>query len=125
MSHHVVMGAVLECTMGASPSALIVTPEKMMLSSFVPAANIMDHIPIKNILPFVACKSPANVVALAAAAVTGVPACIPVTPAPWVPGSPTVLLQMMPCLNKDSKLQCVWGGTIQINFEGQATEDIP
>jgi hypothetical protein len=51
--------------------------------------------------------------------------CIPMTMAPWAPGSPTVLLANMPALNDSSKLMCNWAGVISINMAGQFTHDIP
>ena len=129
MSNHVCMGALLQCTFGVAPSSLVVLPANKMLTSFVPAANIMDHIPMTNVMPFGMCSSPSNpTVAAATAAALGVLTpmpCIPVTPAPWAPGAPTVLLANQPALNDTSKLACNWGGVISINFAGQATEQIP
>lgn len=128
MPHHVCMGATMQCTMGAAPSKLIVTPHQEN-TSFVPAANIMDHKPIANIPPFGVCKSllfPATASATSAALGTLTPMpCVPNTPAPWAAGSPTVMLANMPSLNKSSKLVCIWGGTISITDEGQTTHDIP
>jgi hypothetical protein len=51
--------------------------------------------------------------------------CVPVTPAPWVPGSATVMLGKMPALNNNCKLMCTWGGVIQVTVPGQVTEMIP
>ena len=51
--------------------------------------------------------------------------CIPVIPAPWVPGSPTVLIANKPALNNSSKLMCAWGGVISINNPGQMKHQIP
>lgn len=121
-------GAMMTCSMGATPSPLMPTPKPVMTSNRV-AANILDHIPIVNIMPFGVCKSPANpmVVAATAAAfgvLTPMP-CIPVTPAPWVPGAPTVLLCGAPALNNSSKLMCVWAGVISFSSPGQFTHIIP
>lgn len=129
MPFHVCDGAILNCTMGAAPSALGVLPDKQCNTSNKPAANIMDHKPFVNIKPFGLCKSPLNpATAAATTAALGVltPApCTPNTPAPWMAGSPTVLLKFMPALNKSSMLMCVALGTISINFEGESTEKIP
>lgn len=123
------MGAMMQCTFGVAPSSLVVTPEKMLMTSNLPAANIMDHIPMKNIMPFGMCQSLANpMVAAATSAALGVLTpmpCIPVTTSPWVPGSPTVLVKNMPALNNTSKLMCNWAGVISINQAGQMTEEIP
>jgi hypothetical protein len=129
MANHVCMGALLQCSFGVAPSALVVLPVNKVLTSFVPAANIMDHKPMVNIMPFGMCSSPSNpVVAAATAAALGVLTpmpCIPNTTTPWAPGSPTVLLANQPALNDSSMLNCMWGGVIKVNFAGQVTEQIP
>jgi len=60
MPNHVCMGAVLQCSFGVAPSSLVVLPTNKMLTSFVPAANIMDHKPMVNIMPFGMCMSLSN-----------------------------------------------------------------
>lgn len=129
MSMHVCNGAVLMCSFGVAPSSLIVLPINRTITSNMPAANIMDYVPMVNILPFGMCMSLANpTVAAATTAALGVLTpmpCIPVTPAPWVPGSPTVLLANMPALNDLSKLMCTWAGVISVTVPGQFTEQVP
>ena len=87
------MGAMMNCTMGLAPSSLVPTPKPVLTSNMV-AANILDHVPMMNIMPFGMCTSLANpTVAAATAAALGVLTpmpCVPATPAPWVPGAPTV-----------------------------------
>jgi hypothetical protein len=128
MANLVCMGAMLQCSFGAAPSSLVVLPANGVLTG-TPAATIMDHAPMVNILPFGACSSIANpTVAAATTAALGVLTpmpCIPVTPAPWVPGAPTVLIGNMPALDDQSKLMCAWAGVIQINFAGQVTTSVP
>jgi len=117
------------CTFGVAPSSLVVLPTNKMITSDMPAANIMDHIPMTNIMPFGMCMSPSNpVVAAATAAALGVLTpmpCIPATTTPWVPGAATVLLANMPALDNVSQLMCMWGGVITFTFAGQVTEEIP
>jgi hypothetical protein len=83
-----------------------------------PAANIMDHVSMVNIMPFGVCSSPANpTVAAATAAALGVLTpmpCIPMTVSPWVAGAPTVILGNMPSLDNVSKCMCNWGGVVSI-----------
>jgi hypothetical protein len=123
------MGAMMMCTFGVAPSSLVVLPMNKMITSDMPAANIMDHIPMTNIMTFGMCMSPSNpVVAAATAAALGVLTpmpCIPATTTPWVPGSPTVLLANMPALDNTSQLMCMWGGVITFTDPGQVTEMIP
>lgn|SRR5574337_1157927 len=128
MPQQTCMGAMLKCSFGMAPSTLMPTPKPVMTSSMV-AANIMDHVPMVNILPFGMCQSLANpMVASATAAAMGVLTpmpCIPNTPAPWVPGAPTVLLCNAPALDNVSKLMCIWGGVIEFTNAGQVTHEIP
>ncbi len=122
-------GAMMQCPFGLAPSSLVVLPLNRVMVSSQPMANIMDNKPMLNILPFGMCNSIANpVVAAATAAALGVLTpmpCIPATTAPWVPGSPTVLVGNMPALNDSSTLICMWAGVIQINVPGQFTTMIP
>jgi hypothetical protein len=121
----------LKCTFAFPPgiSTLVVLPQNRVMTSNMPAANIMDNKPMVNIMTFGACMSLANpTVATATAAAMGVLTpmpCIPVTPAPWVVGSPTVLLGNMPALNNTSTLMCMWAGVITVLQPGQFTEMIP
>ncbi|NOU93626.1 DUF4280 domain-containing protein [Paenibacillus sp. LMG 31456] len=121
-------GAMIQCTFGAAPGTLNVLPMNRVLTS-MPIANIMDNKPIMNITPFGMCNSPSNpTVAAATAAAFGVLTpmpCVPVTAAPWAPGSPTVLVANMPALNNSSKCMCNWGGVIQVVNPGQATIQVP
>jgi len=129
MGMQAVMGAMTMCSFGAAPSSLMVLPASAVMSSKVPAANIMDSKPFVNVLPFGMCMSMANpAVAAATAAAFGVLTpmpCTPMTAAPWVPGSPTVLVGKMPALNNSSKCMCSFGGVIQITLPGQFTEMVP
>ena len=123
------MGAMMTCSFGMAPSSLIVLPANRVMVNNMPAANIMDNKPMANIPPFAMCQSMANpTVAAATAAALGVLTpmpCIPVTAAPWAPGSPTALIANMPALNNDSKCLCNWGGMISFSMAGQFTTMIP
>ncbi|MBN1315935.1 MAG: DUF4280 domain-containing protein [Anaerolineales bacterium] len=123
MAQQVVNGATLMCTFGTAPSTMIVTPENMINAAGQPAATIMDYIPMKNIMPFLMCTTPSNP-AVAAAQGAPVP-CMPVTTAPWFPGSPTVMLSKKVALNSTSKCMCMWGGVISVQMAGQMTVNIP
>jgi hypothetical protein len=108
---------------------MVVLPIHRMLTSNRPAANIGDHVPMLNIMPFALCRSLANpAVAAATAAAMGVLTpmpCVPVTPAPWRSGAPTVVLDNLPGLNDDSTLNCIWSGVIEVMDPGQARELVP
>lgn len=121
-------GAQTSCSFGTAPGTLMVLPDKRVLTS-MPLATIMDNKPMVNVLPFAMCQSLANpLVAAATAAAMGAltpQPCIPVTPGPWAPGSPTVQIGNFPALNNSSKLMCAYGGVIQITNPGQQTIQVP
>jgi hypothetical protein len=126
----VVNGALMMCSFGVAPSSLMVIPQgPPVMAGGPPAATIMDSKPMVNILPFAMCNSIANpTVAAATTAAFGVLTpmpCVPMTAAPWVPGSPTVLINNFPALNDSSKCICNWGGVISINLAGQFTIQVP
>ena len=128
MPLHVCNGATLQCTFGATPSMMGVLPVNHTMTSTQPAANIMDNVPMVNIMPFGVCIAPTNPAFIAAtSAALGVPTpvpCVPVIPAPWVTGSPNVLLGGMPALNDTHKLMCTWLGVISVLNPGQIKETI-
>lgn len=129
MGQQVVAGAMMTCSFGLAPSALVVLPANKTMVGGPPAANIMDFKPMVNIPTFGMCNTPSNpAVASATAAALGVLTpmpCVPVTTAPWAPGAPTVLIGNMPALNNSSKCMCAYGGVISITNPGQVTTNIP
>lgn len=129
MSEQVVLGAVLDCSMGSAPSTLVVEPEARVMVEGRPAANAMDSTPLRNVQTFAMCSSPANPeVEAATAAAMGVLTpmpCIPAIAAPWVPGAVTVLIDGLPALDNMSKCVCTWGGVISISFSGTQRTIIP
>ncbi len=129
MPEWTVATAALECTFGAAPSPLTVLPVNRTTCGGMVAANIMDHVPLVNVMTFGMCCAPTNpeVITATTAALgvlTPMP-CVPATPAPWVPGAPTVLLGEMPVLDNMSKLLCTWLGVITITEPGQVTTSVP
>ena len=128
MPLQVCMGAMLKCSFGAAPSTLAVLPKNRVLTQ-TPDANIMDNVPLVNIMPFGMCQSASNPAVIAAtAAALGVftPApCVPVIPAPWTPGAKTVLIANLPALDNNCTLTCAWAGVIQVTNPGQSTVEIP
>lgn len=122
-------GATLQCSFGVAPSVLNVLPVNRTLTNNMPAANIMDHIPLVNIMPFGMCQSLANpMVATATAAALGALTpmpCIPATASPWIPGAPTMLLGNMPSLDANCVLMCNWAGVIKVAMPGQMQMLIP
>ena len=129
MGQLVVTGAPLQCTFGVAPSTLNVIPVNRVTAQGPPAATTMDNKPLVNIPPFGMCTSLSNpqvaaATAAAMGALTPMP-CMPVIPAPWIPGSPTVTISNMPALNNSSKCLCAWGGQISILVPGQFTVQVP
>jgi len=129
MPMQVCHGAQMMCTFGMAPSNLVVLPTNRVQTNQVPDANIMDHVPLVNIMPFGNCMAPtfpATAAATTAAlgVLTPMP-CIPSTPAPWVAGAPTVLLGNFPSLDNISTLNCIWGGVITFITPGEFTVMIP
>ena len=129
MPQHVCNGATLSCTFGLMPGQLVVLPVERVLTSNQPAATIMDHQPLVNIMSFGMCTSPANpMVAAATAAALGVltpQPCIPMTVSPWLPGAVTVLTGNKPSLDNTCQCMCLWGGVVTVVVPGQVTELIP
>lgn len=126
MGLQVVNGALLSCTFGAAPSPMTVLPINTTMAGSMPAANIMDFVPMLNIMPFGVCMTPSNpMVAAATAAALGVLTpmpCIPMTVAPWIPTAPTVTIGSMPTLDSNSKCMCTWGGVVNVVVPGQFTD---
>lgn len=128
MSIAVCNGAVCQCSFGAVPCTLMVTTVTTVLGSNLPLASIMDNTP-GNLATFGMCTSLMNpAVSAATAAALGVltpQPCSPVVTAPWMPGSPTVLIDNKPALTHSSKAICAYGGVIQILNPGQQSIQIP
>jgi hypothetical protein len=128
MGVEVVSGAMMACSFGVAPASLTVLPANRVMVGGVPAANIMDHIPMMNIPTFGMCMSLSNPqVAAATSAAMGVltpQPCIPVTSSPWAPGSPTVTIGNQPALTNSSTCNCMWGGVITISSPGQTTTTV-
>lgn len=120
------LGASLMCTFGAAPSTLVVLPDKLTNFENKPAATIMDNKPMANIPPFGVCMSLSNpITAAQTAAALGVltpGVCTPMTVAPWMPGSSTVMIKNQPALTNASTCNCAYGGVISITNPGATKE---
>jgi hypothetical protein len=129
MPIQVVNGAQLMCSFGVAPSTFVVLPLNKVMSGNQPAANILDSVPMTNIMPFGMCSAPTNPTVIAAtAAKLGVfsPApCIPATQAPWIPGAPKVMLGNQLALDNTCTCLCQWLGVVTVSDPGQTTEMIP
>ena len=129
MPQQVSMGATLQCSFGMTPSTLVVLPVNRVRCEGPFAANIMDHEPLVNIMPFGMCTSQANPeVAAATAAALGTPTpmpCVPATMTPWAPGAVTVLLGRQPSLDNVSTCPCNWGGVVTVVDPATRQTQIP
>ncbi|WP_395344124.1 DUF4280 domain-containing protein [Ningiella sp. W23] len=128
MPEQVIMGAKMLCSQGMAPSTLIVPPLKGVSVEGMAAATVNDKIPIVNIPPFGLCRSMSNpqVAAATSAAMgtlTPMP-CIPVIAGPWKPGAKKTAIGGVPCLTKNSKCTCAWGGSISIVKSGGKITDV-
>ncbi|MFP4512689.1 MAG: DUF4280 domain-containing protein [Acidimicrobiales bacterium] len=128
MSLPVTMGAQLLCNQGVAPSAFMVVDPMRPTIEKKPAGVITDNIPMTNIMPFGMCRSLANpAVAAATSAALGVltpQPCIPVTTAPWTPGSTMVTIGGKPALTDSSMVMCNWAGKIDVLQPGPVTTTI-
>jgi hypothetical protein len=129
MAQPVVMGDNLMCSFGAAPAPITVLPANRVMCENKPMANIMDNKPFMNIMPFGVCMSLSNpATASLTAAALGVLTpgpCTPMTTAPWMPGSTTVMVANMPALNSTSKCLCMYGGSISVAVPTAMTETVP
>ena len=118
MGQVVVTGAMISCSFGAAPASLIGTPTSRVTVEGMPVAVISDIKPVANVPPFGMCSSLANpTVAAATSAALGVLTpmpCVPVIPAPWMPGALRTTFGGQPALVSGSSCSCAYGGVIQI-----------
>lgn len=114
MALPVSMGTMCKCSFGTVTSGLAFSPTRFVMAEGKPMACILDN----KFATFGMCNSTTNPAVVAAtAAASGVftsAPCVPVTVAPWLPGSLTVLIKGSPALNNSSKLMCSWGGVISV-----------
>jgi len=115
-------GAKLKCSEGLMPSTLSVLPLLQADGGGVPAATVMDQVPMLHIAPFGMCRCPANPqVAAATAAAMGVLTpmpCVPVITGPWSPGANGATIAGQSALTADSSCTCLWTGRIEITDPG-------
>ena len=125
MGEIVVNGATLICDKAVPPGSatLVVLPSSLVDSNGKPMATIMDYKPLANVPPFGMCTSqlnPATAAATATALGTPTPGpCTPNLPAPWTPGSSTVMVGNKAALTANSTCKCLAGGSISIKAAGQ------
>ena len=125
MANPVVSTALCTCSFGVAPMPLTVSSQQTVMMGSLPAATIMDNV----CTTFGMCSSLANptvasATAAALGALTPMP-CVPVVPAPWSPGCPTVMVCGKPLLNNTSKLMCAYGGVIQVTTTPAMTIQVP
>jgi hypothetical protein len=125
MAKLVVHGATVACSMGSSPSKLMVAPTNGTYGGTNPVATVQDMKPTTNLAPFGVCRSPINPqVATATSAAGGTLSpqpCVPAAAGPWAPGSKSVAITGAgPAILSDTcQCLCQWGGRIQVQDAGQ------
>ncbi len=128
MANQVCSGGLMTCPFGSAPASLAILPTNRVNTSNMPAATIMDYIPLVNIPTFGTCMSLSNpTVSAATSAALGVLTpmpCIPSVVAPWSPGISDVSIGKLPALDDGSTCNCMWGGSISITFAGQVQTQI-
>lgn len=132
MPRHVCTGAKLKCSFAMPPGITNynVIPDNSKMIDNMHAANILDNVPMAEIPPFGMCMAPTNpqfIAATAAALGTPTPVpCVPIFPAPWVPGAiaPPVMLVNQPALDDTSVLLCMWLGVVSVAYAGQIRKQI-
>lgn len=109
MIPQVCTGALLSCTCGLAPSALIATSRMVAHIPGVDFATVADCLPLINILPFGGCTASSN---------PAFPICLPVPSGPWTDGAPGVTVAGIPTLAQSAVLSCAYGGVISIVLPG-------
>jgi hypothetical protein len=122
MAKLVVNGAKPRCDQGLAPGVLTVLPVNLADGGLVPAATVMDNLPMVNVAPFAMCKTQANpqvaaATAAAMGALTPMP-CIPVIAAPWSKGASGAEIAGQKALTSDAKRTCMWTGQITVTDPG-------
>ncbi|BAU27218.1 uncharacterized protein DUF4280 [Aneurinibacillus soli] len=107
---YVVVGAVLCCTMGSTPSQLQLPCSYGLYIKGKPQMSIMDYQPHVNVLPFGICAK-------------GMP-CSPSLFMPWINGISNKSVGDFPSLSNQSITLCASGGIIQIQEDGQGGSDV-
>jgi len=116
-------GAVLQCSMGTSPSTFQGGCTRARLTGR-PAGTVQDHVSGRHVSPFGLCRSLANPsVSSATAAHSGVLTpmpCAPLLPSPWTPGASRTRLEHRQALLETDTLPCQWAGVISVLQPGQS-----
>jgi uncharacterized Zn-binding protein involved in type VI secretion len=122
MGQSVVAGALLSCSFGLAPTALVPKGSSSVMIEGRPAAQVTDMVGVTNIPTFGMCNSLANPqVATATSAALGVLTpmpCVPAIVTPWTPGALKTMVGGVPALVSGSQCSCAYGGVVQITLPG-------
>ena len=125
MANSVVQTSVCLCSFGAAPCPLTVSSQQTVSTVSQLQATIMDN----KFPTFGMCSAPNNPAVIAATAAKAgafTPApCVPAIVLPWSPGVTSILVCGKPLLNNTSKLQCTFGGVIQVSVTPALTVQTP
>lgn len=114
MTAAVLHGAMLICSCGLVPSALLTRPRTVRHTLGAGIATVEDCLPLINIPPFGGCTAPGNPSLLLQKP------CLPQLASPWTSSAIGVCVAGVPALSQDAMLPCLYGGVITIGAPGQA-----
>lgn len=121
--------SIIKCAFGLVPTPLIVLPDRTVTAEVMLMGNIIDMIPLFNIVTFGECISLVNPEVLAATiAALGVLVpmpCIPVIVDPWISEAIDVMVEGPPAIDETAIIMCLWAGVIHIDEPGNFTVEVP
>lgn len=120
---YVTSKAKLKCSFGDKVASLTVYPDRTVMLTEKPMANISDHVSLYNISSFGKCHTvgfPATGAATATnhGSLTPMP-CVPGTISEWMRGKDDLLIKGKPALLSSSFCRCQWGGIVTIINDAQ------
>ncbi|ANF97583.1 DUF4280 domain-containing protein [Paenibacillus bovis] len=120
---YVVAGAILSCSHGTQPTRLKRPFSHGVYVKNKAQMNIGDYLPGTNISSFGNCSCLQNPAVQSSNMVDiyGVKKapCVPVLTRPWLNGKSDVLIEGQPALTHNCTHQCLYGGNIKIEDDGQ------
>ncbi|MCD8203196.1 MAG: DUF4280 domain-containing protein [Prevotella sp.] len=120
---YVTSTATLKCTFGDKSAKLTVYPDRTVMLTDKPMANVSDHVSMYNISPFGKCHTitypPTGSATSANHGHLTPMACVPGTDTEWINGKGDYIIKGKCALLKSSYCRCKWGGVITITDDGQ------
>ncbi len=123
---YVVAGAILSCSCGTQPTRLELPLSHGVSIKGKAQANVEDYVSGRNIVSFGNCSSVQNPAVQSSTMVDsyGVKKspCVPVLTMPWIGGKEDVQIEGRSALLSGCRHQCLYGGSIRIEDDGQNLE---